>query len=168
MEISEKNPVWANTRRFLRPDFMFFRWIYNIISGHNLRNRWWERCEIENPLEELNPGDTYEYIVPFVAVANLTDYDETLELWNFAYNLYMIITPNTRIGPRHNQNFALTTAHHNCFLSTMPNAMIIQPQSTSSIGGESLQVQEQSPELQLPSAKEIGSNLGFVESDIED
>ena len=101
-EVVRTSDVWANTRRFYKPDFMFFRWIYNIFSSHRLMNHWWEQCETDNPLEELNPEDDYIYLLPSVCIANAMDESDTIELWNFAYNLYMTITPSKRFRPLRN------------------------------------------------------------------
>lgn len=84
MEVEEMSNVWANTRRFFRVDFMFFRWIYKIFSRHGLQNYWWEFCENENPIEEINPGDTYQDLLPFIAIANIMGMHDSLKLCNFS------------------------------------------------------------------------------------
>lgn len=95
VQVNERTTVWANTRRFYRSDFMFFRFIYSIFSSHGLRNHWWECCEIEEPIEEVNPGDTYQDLMPFIGIANNMNQDK-LQLVNFADELYMNIIPTYR------------------------------------------------------------------------
>lgn len=187
IEVHETNQVWTNTRRFYRSDFMFFRWIYKIFSSHNLTNQWWERCETENPLEEINPGDNYEYLLPFIAIAHSLNRNESLELWNFAYNLYMTITPKTR--HRTTSNAASTqspetlipeiglTSNANTTQNTNPNIPATCPLSANHTGlftyqamanlrisDDSHHVHQDTLPQQLPSASQIGLNLGFVES----
>lgn len=148
---------------------MFFRWIYTIFSIHNLRNHWWEQYEIENPIKEINPGDNYEYLLPFIGIATIIEDHETLELWNLVSNLYMTISPNQRNRPRRNLNLSDPNETQNPEPSTIANnqedSMVFPPIANLTITTNTHGMQTGNLQPHLPSASELGSSLGFVESD---
>ena len=170
-EVLRTSEVWANTRRFYKPDFMFFCWIYNIFSSHDLMNHWWEQCEIENPLEELNPEDDYIYLLPSVCIASSMEQNDTIELWNFAYNLYMTITPSKRIRPLRNTrlNHTQATTYQTTTVAPTDQADFTTYPAIGdlTIRDDTANSRQDNPVPCLPKASELGFDLGFVESDDE-
>lgn len=164
MEVEERNQVWANTRRFYSPDFMFFRWIYRVFSSHNIRNPRWESCEEENPVEDINPGENYHYLLPYIVVAKIMDQNDTLELWNFAYQLYMIITPKPRNTTLGNVYWTHTAADQTSELNNHTSFVICPAMANLTINPNPNIHHHSIPEPELPTSSEIGLDLGFVES----
>lgn len=144
-QLIERGNVWTNTRRFFHRDFNFFRHIYRVITRQGLTSFWWEVALRDDRWVDINRDRNFNEFLPYIGVY-IDPSNDRLMIWNFYNQVYMKVTPTMREQRSSSYN---------------PN-QIPQPNPLDQITPTS---ERPSSNVILPTATEVGNDLGFVSSD---